>query len=72
MQACIWSASSSSIRATGMPACMVAMVVSTADFRSGNWQTAADIASGMPCSRSRTLVMTPSVPSEPMNSRVRS
>ena len=26
MQACIWSSSSSSIRATGMPACMVAMV----------------------------------------------
>jgi len=35
-------------------------------------QTAALIASGMPCRRSRTLVMTPSVPSDPMNMRVRS
>ena len=35
-------------------------------------QTAADTASGRPNSRSVTSVMTPSVPSEPTNSRVRS
>jgi len=35
-------------------------------------QTAADIACGIPCSRSVSSVMTPSVPSEPMRSRVRS
>ena len=34
--------------------------------------TAAEIASGMPCSRSRISVITPSVPSEPTNRRVRS
>ena len=72
MHASIMSASSSSIRATGMPDCDVAITVSTADLRSGNWHTAADIASGMPCSRSRTRVMTPSVPSEPISSRARS
>ena len=37
-----------------------------------NGQTAAEIASGMPCSLSVSSVMTPSVPSEPTISRVRS
>ena len=38
----------------------------------GNGQTPAEIASGMPCSFSVSSVMTPSVPSEPTSSRVRS
>ena len=38
----------------------------------GNGHTAAEIASGMPCRRSAISVITPSVPSEPMSSRVRS
>ena len=72
MQAAICTSSSNSMRATGMPDCSTAMAVSTAPRRVGNWHAAAEIASGMPCSRSCTSVMTPSVPSEPMNSRVRS
>ena len=36
------------MRATGMPTCIATITVSTADFRSGNWQTAALIASGIP------------------------
>ncbi len=36
------------MRATGMPCCIAAITVLTADFRSGNWQTAAAIASGTP------------------------
>jgi hypothetical protein len=35
-------------------------------------QTAAEMASGMPCRRSVTSVMMPSVPSAPIISRVRS
>jgi hypothetical protein len=38
----------------------------------GKEQVALEIASGMPCSRTVTSVMTPSVPSEPTNRRVRS
>jgi hypothetical protein len=72
MQAAIMSSSSSSMRATGMPSCITAMTVSTAAASVGNWQTAALVASGMPCRRSRTLVTTPSVPSLPTISRVRS
>ena len=72
MHASIMSASRSSIRATWMPDCAVAITVSTADGRSGNWQTAADIASGIPCSLSRMRVMIPSVPSEPIIRCVRS
>ena len=72
MQARICTSSSSSMRATGMPDWMVAITVSTAPARSRNGQTAADTASGMPCSRSCSSVMMPSVPSEPTKSRVRS
>ena len=50
----------------------LAITVSTAPRKVGNWQVADDIASGMPCRRSWISVITPSVPSEPMNSRVRS
>ena len=60
------------MRATGMPDWMVGITVSTASSRVSKLQTAAEIASGTPCSRSVTSVMTPSVPSEPTNSRVRS
>ena len=72
MQAAICTSSSSSMRATGMPVCRMAITVSTASRRVANWQVADDIASGMPCRRNWISVMTPSVPSEPMNSRVRS
>ena len=34
------------MRATGMPICIAAMTVSTAALRSGNWHTAAEMASG--------------------------
>ena len=51
MQAAICTSSSNSMRATGMPVCMMAMTVSTASASVGNWQVADDIASGMPCSR---------------------
>ena len=60
------------MRATGMPICIASITVSTAALRSGNWQTAAEIASGMPYRRSWISVMMPSVPSEPTNRRVRS
>ena len=72
MQAAICTSSSSSIRATGMPAARMPITVSTAPASVSNWQIAADCASGMPCRRSWISVMTPSVPSLPMNSRVRS
>ena len=72
MQAPTCTSSSSSMRATGMPHCMIAITVSTASRRVGNWQVADDIASGMPCSRIWISVMMPSVPSDPMNRRVRS
>ena len=51
---------------------MVAMVALQAASTEGNGQMPAEIASGMPASRSVISVMTPSVPSEPTNSRVRS
>ena len=60
------------MRATGMPDWIVAMVASQAALTDGNGQTPAEIASGMPCSRNVISVMTPSVPSEPTNRRVRS
>ena len=72
MTASIWTSSSSSIRATGTPHWMVWMTVSTAPASDSNEHTAADIASGMPYRRSRISVITPSVPSEPTNNRVRS
>ena len=70
--ASICASSSSSIRATGTPSWIVAMTVSTAPLIDSNEQTAAETASGSGCSRSVTSVMTPSVPSDPTNSRVRS
>jgi hypothetical protein len=48
------------------------MTVSTAPLIESNEQTAAETASGMGCSRSVTSVMTPSVPSDPTNNRVKS
>ena len=72
MTARIDVASSSSQRATGTPACTVAMAVATASCVLGNEQIAAEIASGIGRSRSVSSVMIPSVPSEPMNRCVRS
>ena len=60
------------MRATGMPDWMVRMVALQHASTDGNGQTPAAIASGMPASRSVSSVMTPSVPSEPTISRVRS
>ena len=60
------------MRATGMPVWMVRIVVLQASATVGNEQTPLAIASGMPCKRSVSSVMTPSVPSEPIRSRVRS
>ena len=60
------------MRATGMQCCIATITVSTAALSVGNWQTAAEIASGTPCRRSWISVMTPSVPSEPTNRCVRS
>ena len=51
---------------------MVWMTVSTAPASDSNEHTAAEMASGIPYRRSRISVITPSVPSEPTNSRVRS
>jgi hypothetical protein len=48
MQASICTASSSSMRATGMPICIATITVWTAERRSENWPTAAEIASGTP------------------------
>ena len=48
MHARICSASSSSMRATGMPCCIAAITVWVAAARSSNWQTAAEIACGTP------------------------
>ena len=66
------TSSSSSMRATGMPLWMVTIVASQAASIVGNGQMPAEIASGMPCSRSVSSVMMPSVPSEPTKRRVRS
>ena len=60
------------MRATGMPDWMVAIAALQAASTDGNGQMPPEIASGMPCSFSVSSVMTPSVPSEPTNSRVRS
>lgn len=60
------------MRATGMPIWIVAITVLQAASRLGNGQTPPEIACGMPCSLSVSAVMTPSVPSEPISSRVRS
>ena len=60
------------MRATGTPAWIDSIAVSTAPAKVGKGQTAAEIASGIGCSRSVTSVIMPSVPSAPTNSRVRS
>ena len=60
------------MRATGMPDWMVRMVALQAASTDGNGQTPDAIASGMPASRNVSSTMTPSVPSEPIISRVRS
>ena len=70
--AAIWTSSANSIRATGTPDWMIAMQVSTASSTLGKAQTAAETASGMPERRSVTSTITPSVPSDPTKSRVRS
>ena len=60
------------MRATGMPDWMVAIAALQAASTEGNGHTPPAIASGMPESFSVISVMTPSVPSEPTISRVRS
>ena len=60
------------MRATGIPSWIVVITVRTAPSIVSNGQTAADTASGKPCSRTVTSVITPSVPSDPTKSRVRS
>ena len=60
------------MRATGMPIWMVAITALQAASTLGNGQTPPAIAWGMPCSLSVSEVMMPSVPSEPIRSRVRS
>ncbi len=60
------------MRATGMPDWMVAMTVMQAALTSGNAQWPPEMHSGMPASFRVISVTTPSVPSEPTNSRVRS
>ena len=47
------------MRAIGMPVCIATITVLTAPSRSGNWQTAAAIASGTPYRRSWISVITP-------------
>ena len=60
------------MRATGMPDWMVTMVALQQASTDGNGHTPPAIASGMPESFSVSSTMTPSVPSEPTISRVRS
>ncbi len=60
------------MRATGMPSWMVWITVAAAPAMDSNGQTAARTASGRPYKRSVSSVITPSVPSEPTNNRVRS
>ena len=64
--------SSSSMRATGIAFCETARTQSTASRNDGKAHTAADIASGVGWMRSVTSQTRPSVPSAPMNRRVRS
>ena len=66
------TSSSNSIRATGIPSWMVVMTVCTAPASESNEQIAAETASGSPYTRSVISVITPSVPSDPTNRRVRS
>ncbi len=62
----------SSQRAIGMPVWMIAIAVRTAGAIPLNQQVAAATASGRGCSSSVISAMTPSVPSLPTSSRVRS
>ena len=66
------SASTNSTRAIGTPIWMVSITADTASPMLGNAHTAADTASGCGYSFSVISVMMPSVPSLPMNRRVRS
>ncbi len=61
--------SMNSIRAIGMPACMVIATQFTASSSVGNAQTPAATSSGWPCSRRVSSVMMPSVPSGPDHQR---
>ena len=61
-----------SIRAIGMPACMVIATQPTASSSVAKAQTPAATSSGWPCSFSVSSVMMPSVPSEPTMRPVRS
>ena len=56
----------------GMPICTTSITVRTAASTVGKVATAAAVASGTPWRRRVSSVMIPSVPSLPMNSRVRS
>ncbi len=60
------------MRATGMPLCMVATTASTAPRMVAKVHTAEAIVSGTGCSRTVTSVITPSVPSAPTKSFVKS
>ena len=70
--ASIWSSSASSIRATGMACWPTITTHCTAASTLGNVHCAAAVASGVGCRRSVASQMRPSVPSEPIISRVRS
>ena len=72
LMASINISSSSSMRATGIAFCETDRTQSTASRRVGKAHTAADIASGVGCTRSVASQTSPSVPSEPMKRRVRS
>ena len=60
------------MRATGMACASTSITVSTASSSVGNAHAAAVIDSGVGWTRSVTSVISPSVPSLPMNRRVRS
>ena len=66
------SSSASSMRATGMACWLTITAHCTAASTSGKVHCAAAIASGVGCRRSVASQMRPSVPSEPIISRVRS
>ena len=60
------------MRASGMPICSAAMVALQAPSIEANGQTADEDRLGDAVEPQRELVMTPSVPSEPIRRRVRS
>ena len=59
------------MRATGIACASTSITVSTAPSSVSKAAVAAVIASGVGCSRSVSSQISPSVPSLPMNSRVR-